>query len=59
MSYEDYITSLAANALARTVKLADLAHNMDMHRLPAEVTLQDWGRLAKHRRAWETLSRIQ
>lgn len=59
VAYDDYIAALAANSLARVVKLADLAHNMDMRRLPAEVTLKDWGRLAKYRQAWEYLSRFQ
>jgi len=59
--YDDYIAAIAsddtpAHALARKVKLADLAHNMDVRRLP-EVTLRDLGRLEKYRRAWKTLSR--
>lgn len=58
-AYDDYIAALAGNPLARAVKLADLAHNMDVRRLPAEMTLQDWGRLSKYRRAWAYLSRTQ
>ena len=32
--YLEYVKSIKANSLARTVKLADLAHNMDRTRLP-------------------------
>lgn len=58
--YDDYIAAIAegdtiAHALARKVKRADLAHNMDVRRLP-EVTLRDLGRLEKYRRAWDRLN---
>jgi (p)ppGpp synthase/HD superfamily hydrolase len=33
VSYEDYVHALAHNPLARTVKLADLRHNIDLTRL--------------------------
>lgn len=59
VAYDDYIAALSSNPLARKVKLADLAHNMDVRRLPAEMTLTDWGRLSKYRRAWEVLNRVQ
>lgn len=59
VAYDDYIAALLANdtpahRLARKVKRADLAHNMDVRRLP-EVTLADLGRLSKYRRAWAAL----
>lgn len=43
-SYVDYIKRLAANSLARKVKLADLEHNMDLRRLK-KVTPQDISRI--------------
>ncbi len=43
-SYVDYIKRLAANPLARKVKLADLEHNMDLRRLK-KVTPQDISRI--------------
>jgi len=60
VSYDDYIAALLAadtpaHRLARKVKRADLAHNMDVRRLP-EITLADLGRLSKYRRAWAALS---
>ena len=53
-SYEEYVAAIKPNPLARKVKLADLAHNMDVRRLP-EMGLKDYGRLEKYRRAWEIL----
>lgn len=54
--YEDYIAAVASNPLARRVKLADLAHNMDPRRLPPELTSNDLDRLVKYRRAWAVLA---
>lgn len=56
VGYEDYVAAIKPNPLARKVKLADLAHNMDLRRLPAQITVLDFGRLAKYRLAWETLT---
>ena len=53
-SYEDYVAAIKPNPLARKVKLADLAHNMDIRRLP-QLSMKDYGRLEKYRRAWELL----
>ena len=53
--YDDYILQFKANSLARRVKLADLAHNMDIRRLK-NPTDKDWARLAKYRRAWDMLA---
>ncbi len=55
-SYEDYVAAIKPNPLARRVKLADLAHNMDTRRLPTPLTTKDWGRLEKYRKAWDLLS---
>ena len=55
-SYEDYITALKSNPLARKVKLADLAHNMDIRRLPVPLTMKDHGRLDRYRQAWAQLT---
>ena len=53
--YDDYILQVKANPLARCVKLADLAHNMDIRRLK-NPTAKDWSRLAKYRQAWDMLA---
>ena len=52
--YKEYVAAVKPNPLARKVKLADLAHNMDVRRLP-EMGMKDYGRLEKYRRAWDTL----
>lgn len=54
-SYDTYIAAIKPNPLARRVKLADLAHNMDIRRLP-QLSRRDWRRLKKYYRAWETLN---
>lgn len=46
----EYIPRIKANALARSVKLADLAHNMDISRL-GSLTDKDKARLAKYAEA--------
>ena len=52
--YFAYVRRAGANPIARTVKLSDLAHNMDMSRLPI-VTEKDWIRLEKYKTAREIL----
>jgi (p)ppGpp synthase/HD superfamily hydrolase len=52
--YEAYVTAVKENPLARRVKLADLAHNMDVRRLP-RLRANDIERLQKYRRAWDIL----
>mgnify|MGYP003379543033 CR=1 FL=1 len=50
---EDYMAFVArckANPIARQVKLADLADNMNLDRLP-NPTLKDFERILKYRRA--------
>ena len=38
-SYDDYIRRIKANPIARKVKLADLAHNMDITRIAGDENL--------------------
>ena len=52
--YFAYVRRAGANPIARKVKLADLAHNMDMSRLPI-VTEKDRIRLEKYKKAREIL----
>lgn len=52
--YMDYIQALKDNRIARTVKMADLAHNCDLSRLDA-VTNHDLKRVRKYKRAFELL----
>lgn len=54
MTYDQFIEEIAPNPLARAVKLADIAHNMDMRRLP-DITLKDYDRLIQYRAAYERL----
>ncbi|HSH05031.1 MAG TPA: HD domain-containing protein [Anaerolineae bacterium] len=51
VSYEDYLTRLKPNPIARQVKLADLKHNMDVRRLNI-VAPRDQVRLERYRRSW-------
>ena len=53
--YAAYVAAIAADPLARAVKLADLTHNMDVRRLPNPLDPKDLARLEKYRRAWEIL----
>lgn len=53
--YMDYVARAKTNELARTVKLADLAHNSDPSRLP-EVTDTDLERVEKYCKAIALLS---
>ena len=53
-TYFDYVLRAKQNPLARAVKLADLAHNMDLSRL-AEIRPRDLERQAKYQRAVELL----
>lgn len=48
--YEDYVRRIADNPLARKVKLADLADNMRLDRIP-NPTPKDLERLEKYREA--------
>jgi (p)ppGpp synthase/HD superfamily hydrolase len=51
MDYDEYITRVSRNEIARRVKIADLRDNMDITRLPA-LTERDVSRLIKYHRAY-------
>ena len=53
--YIDYIKEIAANDIAKTVKISDLEHNMDLSRLP-NPNQNDYDRLSKYKEAYEYLS---
>ena len=53
--YEAYLEGVAANPLARAVKIADLEDNMDVRRLAA-IGEADQERLAKYHRTWLRLT---
>ena len=53
--YFDYVRRLKSNPIARKVKLADLAHNSDVSRLPRELTEKDLERLEKYRQSQKIL----
>jgi len=55
-SYEEFVTRTAQNPLSVRVKLADLQDNMDIRRLPHELTEQDFARLQRYRKAWAKLT---
>ena len=55
VSYSDYIAAIKGNALARAVKLQDLAHNMDIGRIDSP-TPADMERMAKYQEAYDFLS---
>lgn len=52
--YLDYVAKIKTNDLARMVKLADLAHNSDLNRLP-NVTDTDLQRVEKYKAAIQLL----
>ena len=54
LSYFQYIQSLAANPIAREVKIADLKHNMDLTRLH-QPDAEDLKRVKKYREALKIL----
>lgn len=54
VDYFDYIRSIKSNPLAKTVKLADLSHNLDTERLQ-QITEQDKERLKKYEQARQIL----
>ncbi len=56
-SYADFIERAARNPLARKVKLADLADNMNASRLP-QIGEKDRERLARYQAAWDRLNSI-
>lgn len=52
--YQEYIERLAANPIARHVKIADLDHNMDLTRLTV-VKKADLRRMERYHKAWRYL----
>ena len=54
--YFDYVRALKPNPIAKAVKLADLADNMDMSRIK-EPTEKDYKRLEKYKKAKEILEK--
>jgi (p)ppGpp synthase/HD superfamily hydrolase len=55
-SYAQFIERLQDNALARQVKLADLADNMDLKRISTLLTAADLARLERYHLAWTQLT---
>ena len=53
-TYEEFIERIIPNPLARRVKLADLADNMDLSRIK-NVTEKDHARIERYRAAWAKL----
>ncbi len=53
-SYEDFISRLAPDPLARSIKIADLEDNMDLSRLPS-VSARDRERLDRYQQARQAL----
>lgn len=53
-SYQDYLSRVKSNDIARKVKIADLTHNMDLSRL-AKVTEKDIARQQKYQQAKQFL----
>jgi len=54
-SYEDFISRAKDNALARTVKKADLEDNINVLRLK-EIVEADFRRLQKYLKAWQSIT---
>ncbi len=54
--YDEYLKGVRANPLARRVKLADIAHNLDIRRLPGRLRDKDLERLRKYHGAWGFLN---
>jgi hypothetical protein len=57
-TYDQFILRAASNPIGRSVKLADLADNCDLSRIPKPTT-RDFKRLEKYRHAIETINAIE
>lgn len=56
--YDEYLERVASDWIARTVKIADLTHNLDAFRLPSgKITERDYERWDKYHRALVRLRR--
>ncbi len=56
-SYDDYLDKIAVCPIARAIKLADLDHNSQIHRMKG-LREKDFERLAKYHRAYSFLKGI-
>ena len=56
-SYEEFISRLRSDPLARRVKLADLEHNMDLRRIES-LSSDDLERVEKYHRSWRELRKM-
>jgi (p)ppGpp synthase/HD superfamily hydrolase len=56
-AYDGYLARVAANPIARRVKIVDLEDNMRLQRL-SQVSDSDLARLRKYHRSWQTLKAI-
>ena len=56
-SYEDYIDRIAKNPDARVVKMVDLKHNSDIHRMTG-LTPKHFARLEKYHKAYAFLRNL-
>lgn len=56
--YEQYIDLIASNSIARTVKIADLEHNLQLVRIKNRnnLTDKDMKRIQKYLRSWSRLT---
>ena len=57
-SYDDYINRVSVSATARAIKMADLRHNSDIHRMKG-LTPKDFDRLIKYHKAYAFLKDIK
>lgn len=57
ISYDDYIARISYNKDAIAVKMADLRHNSDIHRMKG-LREKDFVRLAKYHRSYALLKKI-
>ncbi|MDT2600658.1 HD domain-containing protein [Enterococcus hulanensis] len=55
LSYQEYLSRVKSNELAKKVKLADLQHNSDLSRI-INPTTSDFERVSKYEKAIEYLS---
>lgn len=56
--YEDYINRVSVSITARAIKMADLRHNSDIHRMKG-LTEKDFARLVKYHKAYAFLKDIK
>jgi (p)ppGpp synthase/HD superfamily hydrolase len=54
-NYEEYISKISTNSLAKKIKLIDLKHNMDITRIPNPQE-KDYKRIEQYKKAIEILN---